>query len=183
MRRIYGYGLGAFALAAASAAAAQTYQTWVGQAGEQLPGFVITCPTGSARQAAPCGTPGNPLQVASAPSASPDNGLAVSRIMTTASAAAMTIKPAPGRLYAFNLCNNASTSRYVRFYNAAAATTGTTPVYAGPITLAAGGCQQFTTAVGLGFSAGIALSVTAANGDGDATPGIAGDVSGFLGFL
>lgn len=181
MRHAIGYGV-ALAAGIITAAAAQTFQTWVGPNGEQMPGVVLGCPTGVARQVAPCGTMSNPLQVASIPSAAPDGGLVVYRVMTAATAAASTIKGGPGRLYTFNLCNNAASGRYVRFYNAAAATTGTTPVYAGPITLSAGTCQQFTTGVGLGFSAGIAMSVTAANGDSDATAGGAGDVSGFLGY-
>lgn len=117
------------------------------------------------------------------PAMSSQGGLSVYRVMNAASAAAVSVKATAGRLYSFNLCNNTNASRYVRFYNAPAATTGTTPVYAGAITLAAGTCQQYTTNFGLTFGAGISFSITAANGDTDATAPLAGDVSGFLGYL
>ncbi|KMO30713.1 hypothetical protein VQ02_27505 [Methylobacterium variabile] len=118
------------------------------------------------------------------PAMSTQGGLNVYRVMNAASAAAVAVKASAGRLYSFNLCNNANAARYVRFYNSAtAATTGTTPVYAGAITLSAGTCQQFTTNFGLTFSAGISMAITAANGDADATAPLAGDVSGFLGYL
>ncbi|GJD63765.1 hypothetical protein [Methylobacterium frigidaeris] len=66
MRRIYGYGLGAFALAA-TAVGAQQYQNWVGPNGEQMPGFVLGCPTGVARQVVPCGGVGSPIGVIAQP--------------------------------------------------------------------------------------------------------------------
>lgn len=129
------------------------------------------------------GTGANPFPVATVPAPGMGQGLAVYRVMNAASAAAVSVKASAGRVYSFNLCNNTNASRYVRFYNSAAATTGTTPVYAGAITLSAGSCQQYTTNFGLTFSAGISFSVTAANGDADATAPLAGDVSGFIGYL
>lgn len=42
-------------------ALAQTYQSWIGPAGEQMPGMVLACPTGTAREATPCGGPSSPV--------------------------------------------------------------------------------------------------------------------------
>lgn len=122
-------------------------------------------------------------QSVAVPSQVATGGLSVYRVMNAASATAVAIKASPGRLYSFNLCNNANAARYVRFYNATTATTGTTPVYAGAITLSSGTCQQYTTNFGLTFSAGISMAITAANGDADTTAPLAGDVSGFIGYL
>jgi hypothetical protein len=128
-------------------------------------------------------TPDGRLCIGSAPpSATPAGGLSVYRVMSGSSAAAAAVKSSAGRLYSFNLCNNAAATRYVRFYDSPAAVTGTTPVAAGAIALSAGSCQQFTTSFGLAFTAGISMSVTAANGDADTTAPAAGDVSGFLGY-
>lgn len=117
------------------------------------------------------------------PSAMAAGGLATYRVNSPAGAAAMMVKASPGRVYSFNLCNTAGASRYVRFYNSASPTVGTTPVFAGAIVIGAGTCQQFTTNFGLTFSNGIGLGITAANGDSDTTPVAAGDVSGFIGYL
>lgn len=110
-------------------------------------------------------------------------GLSLFRVMNAAGAAAITVKASPGRLYSYHLCNTATSTRFVRFYNTTAATTGTTPIAAGAVVIAAGSCQTYDTGVGLTFPAGISMSVTAANGDTDATAAAAGDVSGFVGYL
>ncbi|KMO33901.1 hypothetical protein VQ02_19855 [Methylobacterium variabile] len=105
MRRIYGYGLGAFALAA-TAVGAQQYQNWVGPNGEQMPGFVLGCPTGVARQVVPCGGMGAPLNVMTAPfvRAVPDP-IIFDGVTTTPKQFAVT-KPATATTYRFvNPCD------------------------------------------------------------------------------
>lgn len=105
MRRIYGYGLGALALAA-TGVAAQQFQTWVGPNGEQMPGVVLGCPTGVARQVAPCGSITAPLNVMTAPfvRATPDP-IIFDGVTTTPKQFAVT-KPATATTYRFvNSCD------------------------------------------------------------------------------
>lgn len=115
------------------------------------------------------------------PSSSPTSALLPFRINSPATGVMMA-KNQPGRLYAYSLCNSAAAARYVRFYDSTAAVVGTTAVALGAIAVAAGSCQSFSSNFGFAFLSGIALSVTAANGDTDTTAGAAGDVSGFLGY-
>lgn len=117
------------------------------------------------------------------PSAMAAGGLATYRVSSPAGSTAQVVKASAGRVYSYNFCNTAGASRYVRFYNSAAPTTGATPVFAGAVVISAGTCQQFTTNFGLTFSNGIGLAITAANGDTDTTSVTAGDVSGFVGYL
>lgn len=125
----------------------------------------------------------NPLPVVAQAGSTMPGGLTTYRVLSPAGSGAQVIKATAGRVYSFNMCNSAAASRYVRFYNSASATTGTTPVFAGAIVISASSCQQFTTNFGLTFGAGISFSVTAANGDADTTAAAAGDVSGFIGFM
>lgn len=105
MRRVFGYGL-ALAAGVITAAAAQTFQNWVGPNGEQMPGFVLGCPTGVARQVVPCGGMGAPLNVMTAPfvRAVPDP-IIFDGVTTTPKQFAVT-KPASATTYRFvNPCD------------------------------------------------------------------------------
>ena len=105
------------------------------------------------------------------------------RVNSAAGTNAISVKAAPGRLYAYVLCNTAGSARYVRFFNLATIPVpGTSPVAAGGIAVAAGSCQSFSSSIGLVFTAGIGFDITGAAGDADATAVAASDVSGFLGY-
>jgi hypothetical protein len=158
--------------------------TCAGVAGSVLGGFcvpyqiLVDPQTGAA-----LGSSANPLVVQTAPIAAANGGLSVYRVNSPSGAPGLVVKAGPGRLYAFDLCNTAAASRYVHFYDTTSPVPGTTPVYAGAITISAGSCQQFNTSFGLSFSNGIGMGITGANGDSDTTSVTAGDVTGFLGFL
>lgn len=164
------------------AAAAQTITTPGGRdaSGNKVPAAEIYCRLPSGRSA-PCG-PDSPLAITTIPGTSSEGGLKVFRVFSPAGSPAMTVKAEAGRLYSFNLCNTAGASRFVRFYNTPTAQAGSTPVYAGPVVVSAGSCQQFTTSFGLAFPSGISMSITAAMGDMDTSPITTGDVTGFLGY-
>lgn len=110
-------------------------------------------------------------------------GVSVYRVMSTADTNARTVKASGGRLFTYTLCNAASATRYVRFFNLATMpVAGTSPVYLGAIVISASTCQSYSNGIGLSFPAGIGFDITGANGDADTTAVAAGDVSGFIGY-
>jgi hypothetical protein len=79
-------------------------------------------------------------------------------------------KPSPGRLYGWQLGNNGAAAAYVKLYNKATAPTqADTPLLT--IRIPAGGAVTFTSAIGVGFTAGIsARGVTAPADNSVAAP-------------
>lgn len=113
----------------------------------------------------------------------PTGGVSVYRVMSTADTNARNVKSSGGRLFTYTLCNAASATRYVRFFNLPTApVAGTSPVYLGAVVISASTCQSYSSGIGLSFPAGIGFDITAANGDADTTSVAASDVSGFIGY-
>ena len=189
MRRGLHIGL-LIAVALGGAAAAQTFQSWVGPASEQLPGVVITCPTGSGRQAAPCGTTGNPLQVTMVPTDGAGGVASFSRMSSSAAGSNVTVaKASAGRAYVYQGCNTTASTIYMRVYNTATAgavTVGTTTPFAGPYAFPANTClppTTFAANIGIYTSAGLTYAFGTSPADSDATPIGAGALTAFqLGF-
>lgn len=86
------------------------------------------------------------------------------------------IKASAGTLYSLVMTNNNAAARFVRIYNSASVTVGTTTVaqcFALPAT--SGVVTVDFGALGLRCSTGICLSITGAAGDADTTAVTAGD--------
>lgn len=107
----------------------------------------------------------------------------VANVASPATPAGQVIKGSAGRAFAINLVNTSAGVCWVKLYNAASVTMGTTSaVIDRPIP--AGGSFEFHSDLGLGFSTGICLAVTSARGatDNTATGLAVGDVAGFVAF-
>ena len=150
-------------------------------AGYKIAPTVIYCMQPSGR-VEPCGGPDTPLNTVLKPATDPTAGLQLFRIMSPEGPVPMVAKSSAGRLFSYNFCNSSNMTRYVRFYDSASPTAGTTAIAAGPIIVAAGSCQQFTTSFGLVFRSGISLAVTGGMDDNDVTATGDGDITGFLGY-
>lgn len=109
------------------------------------------------------------------------NALSKLRVMAAATTNATSIKASAGRLYEVHLCNLAASIRFVKFYNKASApTVGTDiPVATYPIP-ANGGRLDLTSFHGVSFATGIAMAITGAVADADATAVATNDVVGEL---
>lgn len=123
-------------------------------------------------------SPGNPVPTAPATSPLAGGVTAASRIPSAAATVNLTnAKATPGRVYKVYACNTAASARFVKFYNAAAPTVGTTAVFFSR-QLPATTCLGFDVGdVGWYFSVAISYALTTGNADSDATALTAGDVT------
>jgi hypothetical protein len=122
----------------------------------------------------------NPLPITLVPGSV---GTTRSRINSAATTNATNVKAAAGDLLAFELSNQSTGYRYVKFYDAATAPTVGTTAVAFVITIPPGGMvsPDYTAAGGIPFTTGISYAITAGTGlDADTTAVAAADVSGFL---
>lgn len=86
------------------------------------------------------------------------------------------VKASAGQVYGYHIFNAAITARYVKLYNKASApTVGTdTPIIT--LHLAAGGDRDYSTDIGIPFSAGIGVGATTGVADNDTGAPSANDV-------
>ena len=105
-------------------------------------------------------------------------------LLANASTNPLNVKNAAGRLFHANLTNNSAAVKYFRLYNLAVApTVGTSAPYT-VITLPATSSKEVTFGpTGLAFSVGIAIAITGAAPDLDATAVAAGDVRVLLAYM
>ncbi len=135
------------------------------QASTTLPGF-----TAGQQGAVPCDTSGR-LYVITVPSANNVPGFlqavtsggatAFRTINAAASAMASAVKSGSGMVYGYEACNTGTSAAYFRLFALAAPPTVGTSVPQLSKLLAAGTCQTMTTDIGVVFSTGIAMDVTA----------------------
>ena len=97
--------------------------------------------------------------------------------------AGQSVKSGSGRLVVYDFHNQATTRRFVKFFNATTVTMGTTSATF-EVAIEPGQSKYLNIPGGIGFNAGIQIAVTSARGLTDnTTTGIAlGDVTGFVGF-
>lgn len=103
---------------------------------------------------------------------------APTNLNSPATPAAQTIKASAGRLLGIVVTNTAAAARFLKLFNAAAPTLGTTPATI-DIAIPAGQSIEFQIEGGVGFSTAITCAVTGARGVSDNTAITAGDVTGF----
>lgn len=98
------------------------------------------------------------------------------RLISAATTNASSVKAATGQVYALNGTNTSGATVYLKLYNLAAAPTVGTDTPAETYALPPGPFAFNFSAVGVEYAAGIALAITAAVADADATAIGAGDV-------
>jgi mRNA-degrading endonuclease toxin of MazEF toxin-antitoxin module len=157
------------------AAATATNAVLLGcQASTTLPGFAA-----GQQGAVPCDTSGR-LYVVTVPSANnvpaflqavtSGGATAYRAINAAASAMAAVVKSGSGMVYGYEACNAGTAAAYFRLFALAAAPVVGTSVPTLSKLLAAGACQTMTTDIGVVFSTGIAMDVTAGSlADADTT--------------
>lgn len=103
-------------------------------------------------------------------------GLLTSKTIAAASTNATSIKASAGQLYGWQIVNNASSVRYVKFYNKASAPTVGTDVPVFTLGLAANTSANVLNSIGIAYSTGIAIAITAGIADNDTTAVSANDL-------
>lgn len=98
------------------------------------------------------------------------------RLLSAATTNAQNVKAAAGKVGGWYLFNAAAATRYVKLYNLAGAPVVGTDVPAMTIPLPAGAAANIEFKRGIAFATGIALAITAAVADNDATAVAANDV-------
>lgn len=110
-------------------------------------------------------------------------GSSVFKVLSAATTNAGVVKAGAGRIYGYHISNSSASWRYIRLYNQVAApTVGTTvPIMVIPI----GPGQTITSdkSIPITFATGIAISITGAAADLDATAIVANEVVGHILFL
>ncbi|MCU0949526.1 MAG: hypothetical protein MUC68_00355 [Burkholderiaceae bacterium] len=104
----------------------------------------------------------------------------ITNIVAAASTNATSIKASAGRVLGWTFVNNATAVRYVKLHNTAAAPTAGAGVVATIPVPPNGGVASLAIAQGVGFSAGIGLTIVAGAAATDATAVAANDVVGTL---
>lgn len=99
-------------------------------------------------------------------------------VVAAASTNAANVKNAAGRLLGYQFINNATAVRYVKFHNSASAPTAGAGVFMTVGIPPNGGKAEVATDGGIGFSAGIGITIVTGAADSDATAVAANDVVG-----
>jgi hypothetical protein len=102
-------------------------------------------------------------------------------VFSPATPAGQNVKGTAGRLFSGNFTNAAVTSRFIKFFNAAAVTPGTTAANY-QIEIRAGQTIEFSVPAGIGHGTGIFIMVTGAVALADNTAITLNDVTGFVTF-
>lgn len=102
----------------------------------------------------------------------------ISKIASTASTNATSVKTSPGRVLGWVLCNTSATIKFFRLYNKASAPTVGTDSPAVIIAIPALTTLIKTLEGGSGYNTGIAYAITGAVADLDTTVTAANDVIG-----
>ncbi len=104
-------------------------------------------------------------------------------IISPATPAGQSVKAGSGRIVGYDLHNNATSTRYVKFYNATSVTMGVTNAIF-EVALSSGNTKTISIPGGVGFSTGLQIAITAGRGATDNTSvGLAaGDITGAIFF-
>lgn len=115
------------------------------------------------------------------PATTTSSGLLINKVLTAAATTPVLIKASAAQIYGWHFANNATSARYVRFFNVATSPTmGTTsPTFVIPLP-AGGGAVLDPNALGIPMATGIYYSITAGAADLDNTAPAANDVVGTI---
>jgi hypothetical protein len=102
------------------------------------------------------------------------------RLVSAASTNATSVKAAAGRVYGWQFSNTTAAYKFVKLYNVATAPTVGTTAITDTIAIPPNDSITWSTPIGVHYATGIALAVTGAAGDADATAVAANDVIGQL---
>lgn len=151
----------------------------------QAAGVVLNMPAGATTQtigALPAGT-NLAADVGIQYRGSATGAASVTAVTSPLVPAGQSIKGSAGRVVAYDLHNQATTRRFVKFFNATTVTMGTTSALF-EVALDPGQTKTIDIPGGIGFATGIMIAVTSGRGLTDnTTTGVAlGDVTGFVAF-
>lgn len=112
-----------------------------------------------------------------------NGGLTMHSITCASSANATNVKASAGKLHTIIATNNASSARFLKFYNSASAPTAGSGTPVLRIMLPAGGGISFASPTGLSFSSGIGYTLVTGAGDSNSSAVTADDVYLNLGYV
>ena len=111
------------------------------------------------------------------------NNLTDSRVVAAATTNATNLKASAGKVYTVDVFNVAAYTVFLKFYDKASSPTvgPATPVWTVPIPAGAGYSKTFY--FGKTFPTGVSYAITKLQADSDTTVLVAGDVTGFIGWI